>query len=53
MTDNRFKDYPIDARFPEPGVDARFPEPGVDARFQNGVDTRFEGDAYGVIAQEA
>ena len=47
MTDNRFKDYPVDARFPSAGVDVRFATPGVDARFLDGVDTRFQGDTYG------
>ena len=47
MTDNRFKNFPVDARFPSPGIDVRFATPGVDARFRDGVDTRFEGDVYG------
>lgn len=47
MTDNRFKDFPIDARFPSPGVDVRFPGGGVDARFLDGLDTRFEGGSFG------
>jgi heptaprenylglyceryl phosphate synthase len=50
MTDNRFKNFPVDARFPTPGTDVRHQTPGVDGRFQGGVDTRFQGNDYGQIA---
>lgn len=49
MTDNRFKDWPIDYRFPSPGVDVRFKDWPADNRFRDGLDTRFEGDAYGGV----
>ena len=49
VTDNRFKDYPIDARFPGAGVDVRFQNWPVDGRFFGGLDTRFEGSVYGGV----
>jgi hypothetical protein len=45
--DNRFKDFPIDARFPSVGRDVRFEDFPTDKRFLDGIDTRFEGPAYG------
>jgi hypothetical protein len=50
MTDNRFKNFPVDARFPTPGADVRWQTQGVDGRFQGGLDTRFQGSDYGQIA---
>ena len=47
MTDNRFKDFPVDARFPSLGRDVRFEDFPTDKRFTGGLDTRFQGPAYG------
>jgi hypothetical protein len=47
MTDNRFKNFPVDARFTSPGADVRFPGNGQDARFNVlGQDNRFQGESY-------
>ena len=53
VTDNRFKDYPIDARFPTPGVDVRFKDWPTDNRFRDGLDTRFEGSVYGAAPDDS